>query len=1591
MSSVRLNSGGPYTNTGVIDGYAYGIAFYGGAGMLTNSGTISASSPNGIGVALHAGGTVTNLTGGYVYGYSGGVWVNGTGSVANGSGATIDSVGGSGVYIGGALASVTNAGEIQAIGGPAVLLANGGSVSNAQGGTISGGAYGILIESAAGTITNAGGIYGVAGALGGKSIAIEFTGSGANSLTLQTGSVLGGAVIGSTAIGAANALILQGAGQAFNDFYNFDTLSVDASATWTLGGISTIGVTNLTSGTLAILGGLTTALTQSAGTVLTIGMNGELTLTGASTLAGTLGGVGALDLTGGATTIDAGAEISVGAWSILGWAETVTLDSALTYSSVFDLGPGSVFVLLGGAFTLTGLDTFAGGKLVGAYQLDAEGTTEVSGLTIGGTVNFDNFGRLNQTGNLILGDLSNAAATLTNSASGIFDFLDDSGIGCGASTASSIANAGLLEKTGGTGTSTIAACLTGAGEILIRTGILSLVGADDVLSGLIAGLGALDFAAGAATLSSGASIWVVDLSETGAGTSLTIATNLRYAGAFTQGAGAEFIVNAGDTLRFAGTASFAGLASGAGTLSVISGTTILRTGATIATSFWTVAGAGTILTLVETLSFSGGFSEGAGATLNVGGGDTLTLAGTNSLSGSIGGAGTMALTSGATTAQGGATIGAAFWQVSGAVTTLTLDGALTYAGRFAVNDGALIDLAMGALTLTGAATISDVEVSGAYRLVTKGATSVAGLTIGGSVYLVNSGVLRQSGDVMLGDLSNSTAWISNNGSYDLINDSGVSLGAAAVSGISNAGVFEKTGGAGTSTIAARLIGPGEILVASGTLALTGFNDDLAGQIAGAGVFSVAGGSTVLEGGAAASVAKFLETGVGTTLWIATMLSYAGAFTQSAGAELIVEAGEGLSLGGTNSLAGLTRGLGTLSLTSGETTVQVGATIVTSFWNVSGAGTNLTIAAILDYSGAFTQGAGVVLILPAGDGLTLGGTNSLAGVARGLGTLSVTSGTTTLLAGAKISTAFWSVTGAKTTLTLDEVLTYVGGFTEGAGAELNAGAGDTLILAGTSMIGGAIGGAGTLSLTSGATTVQSGATIGAAFWSVTGTKTTLTLGEVLRYSGSFSEGDGANFNIGAGDKLILAGTSTLGGAIGGAGTLTLLSGATTVQAGATMGAAFWNVFGAGTSLTIATILNYAGAFTQGAGAEVLVSAGDVFAVAGTASFAGSIGGAGVLSEISGAATLQAGATIATAFWRVIGALTKLTLDETLLYSGGFTEGAGAELSASAGDTLTLAGTSSLSGSIGGAGTLSLTSGVTTVGDGAAIGVAFWNVSGAGTILTLDTALTFAGSFAASDQALIDLTTDALTLTGPGTFSDVEVSGAASVITFGSTVLEGLDLAGASRLYNHGTVTQSGAVTVGDANASDKSVIANFAGAIWRIEDGDVITLGADHASYLGNAGLFEKTTGSGVSTVALAVGNNGSIWVGSGTLDFQGAVAGQGGDTISGAATLEFDNSVSALQSVDFLGADGVLILGAPLEFDGHISGFDTAGAGSKDSVQLGGAWTLDGFVENASGTGGTLNLTSGASHLGLYFVGAYGDGLFSASSGKGGGTLITYA
>ena len=86
-------------------------------------------------------------------------------------------------------------------------------MTNQIGGTINGGALRRLYQGGGGTVTNA-------GTISGGTASVVFAGSGANTLTLQTGSTLNGAAYGSTASGATNALILEGHGTANNNFTN---------------------------------------------------------------------------------------------------------------------------------------------------------------------------------------------------------------------------------------------------------------------------------------------------------------------------------------------------------------------------------------------------------------------------------------------------------------------------------------------------------------------------------------------------------------------------------------------------------------------------------------------------------------------------------------------------------------------------------------------------------------------------------------------------------------------------------------------------------------------------------------------------------------------------------------------------------------------------------------------------------------------------------------------------------------------------------------------------------------------------------------------------------------------------------------------------------------------------------------------------------------------------------------------------------------------------------------------------------------------------------------------------------------------------
>ncbi len=252
---------------------------------MTNSGAISGTNHGG--VAFGGGGTVTNQSGGTISGASFGLYVGGGSATTN---------------------AVANAGRISASGTNSigVNLGSGGTLTNQSGGTISGAGFGVYFSGGSGSATNAGTISGGAAS-------VVFAGSGTNTLTLQTGSTLNGAALGSTASGATNALILQGRGTASNNFVNFNSLNAEATGVWTLGGNSTFGDTMVSTGTLSVTGALTsttleilaTAQLNDTGDVSVDGAvanRGNLTINGVTMHVGGAGGT-FTQLAGGTTTL----------------------------------------------------------------------------------------------------------------------------------------------------------------------------------------------------------------------------------------------------------------------------------------------------------------------------------------------------------------------------------------------------------------------------------------------------------------------------------------------------------------------------------------------------------------------------------------------------------------------------------------------------------------------------------------------------------------------------------------------------------------------------------------------------------------------------------------------------------------------------------------------------------------------------------------------------------------------------------------------------------------------------------------------------------------------------------------------------------------------------------------------------------------------------------------------------------------------------------------------------------------------------------------------------------------------------------------
>ena len=384
-----------------------------GSADITNSGTISGLTGNGIvGDSVV---TVKNLTGGIISARETGAGIRG--QTVNVTNSGIIEAKDNGLAISATVATVTNFGGGSISGAAVGISASAVDVTNRVGSTISG--QGAGIESLAGTIRNAGTITG-----GSQSVLFLENANTrvTNTLILQTGSVLNGDAVGSTAAAAINQLILQGNGTADNLFLNFNTLDVQATGAWIWNNTSTVGATTITSGTLAVDGGLTSPVSVSSGGTLA----GRGTVTGDVTVAG-----------GGAIAPGAVAPLS-----------TLNVAGNVTFQ------PGSLYRINVNAagqndrLALTGIATLSGGTVnVGTQNGFARGTPYTI-LTAAGGLGGTTFGGATVQGSAFL------IPTLSYDANDVFLTLDFANGGTGgtgfgftgvAQTPNQIAVAGALD------------------------------------------------------------------------------------------------------------------------------------------------------------------------------------------------------------------------------------------------------------------------------------------------------------------------------------------------------------------------------------------------------------------------------------------------------------------------------------------------------------------------------------------------------------------------------------------------------------------------------------------------------------------------------------------------------------------------------------------------------------------------------------------------------------------------------------------------------------------------------------------------------------------------------------------------------------------------------------------------------------------------------------------------------------------------------------------------------------------------------------------------------------------------------------------
>jgi hypothetical protein len=864
---------------------------------------------------------------------------------------------------------------------------------------------------------------------------------------------------------AANSLVLNASGAELLDT---SSLSIGTSFTETAGFVI-LQAGSIIGGKMSIAAGASVASAGASSMSAALTSNGEidvstgtLILSQGGSIAGTLDGSGTLALSGGTFTAAGGATLlGVGYEQLTNNAvmlATVTANGATSTvgSSVsFGIDAGGTLAIAKNAVfldtgTLTLGSTAGQGFVSGPGTLSTTGDaniadagTNVSAVTLSGTLTWQNSGVVDVYGYASIGASSSDTVSIVNQAAtdkqpgGSFYFTDDDGtLAAGNAGKAVFTNAGTLSKTGGTGTSTISMVVNSTGVLGASSGTLALTGGGSI-AGTVSGAGTVALKTQNYTLGAvaGAGTLLVNT-----GNSLTETATASVSAGLIVGDSSMLVVAAGKTLTFGGPLTLGdagnnggvqyGLLDGPGTLTTTGATSIVddpnTNGNPLYEAFiggnitWINAATGTVtVSGLAELALNGGASDGA-TIINQGNfdfaGDDAQLIQDQPATDSFSNSGTLAKIAslGTGTSTGTSTLAGVISNtglINVAVGTLDLSGGGSIGGTVSgagtvqlANASANASFTLGAIA--GGGTLDIFGNHGAYVI---SATETLSATVSPSVIVQDDATLAVAagknltlgGTLTLGDATNNSG-----AQYGVLSGPGTltTTGATSIVDDSNtngAGLYEAFIGGNITWINTAT---GTVTISGlAEFALNGGGSDNA-TIINQGNFDFAGNDAQLIQDQAATD-QFTNTGTLAKLSGSNSSTLAATVTSTG---LISAAAGTLSISGGGSIGGTVSGAGTVQLANADANASftLGAIAGAGTLDIFGNRGAFVISATETLSATVSPSVIVqddaTLAVAAGKNLTLGGTLTLGdatnnsgaqyGVISGPGTLTTNAAT-----------------------------------------------------------------------------------------------------------------------------------------------------------------------------------------------------------------------------------------------------------------------------------------------------------------------------------------------------------------------------------------------------------------------------------------------------------------------------------------------------------------------------------------------------------------------------------------------------------------------